>query len=46
MGSMSYRGKDRDGREVRQLQVSLGYNADTQTYPKITVAARWARQVS
>lgn len=36
MGSMSYRGKDRDGREVWQLQVSLGYDADTQTYPKIT----------
>jgi hypothetical protein len=33
---MSCRGKDRDERGVWQLRVSLGYDADTQTYPKVT----------
>ncbi len=36
MGSMSYRGKDRDGREVWELQLSLGYEPDTQSYAKYT----------
>lgn len=36
MGSMTFRGKDRKGLDVWQLQVSLGYDAGTRTYPKHT----------
>jgi integrase len=36
MGSMIYRGKDRRGIDIWELQVSLGFDAATGTYPKIT----------
>ena len=45
MGSMSYRGKDRDGREVWELQLSLGYDPDTAPTPSTPSGPAAPRQV-